>query len=105
MALGLLAPLLIVAGQAAHWFYKGSWPSERMSLLWDALRLPHPSAPWASAQAILDMFLATPLWLGVMCLLFAAGFTIWAAAGVLRSATRLSLLHHHGDDESPCKTR
>ena len=88
MALGLLAPLLILAGQTAHWFYKGSWPSERMSLLWDALRLPHPSAPWAGAQAILDIFLATPLWLGVMCLLFAAGYATRTAAGVLRSATQ-----------------
>jgi hypothetical protein len=89
MALGLLAPMLILAGQTVHWLHRGKWPSERVSLLWDALNFPYPAASWAGVQLILDVWLATPLWLGVMCFLFAVGYSIRAAANMLRrSATR-----------------
>ena len=89
MALGLLAPMLILAGQTVHWLYRDNWPSERVSLLWDALSLPYPAASWAGVQLILDVWLATPLWLGVMCFLFAVGYSIKTAANMLRrSVTR-----------------
>jgi hypothetical protein len=89
MALGLLAPMLILAGQTVHWLYRDNWPSERVSLLWDALSLPYPAASWAGVKLILDVWLATPLWLGVMCFLLAVGYGIRAAANMLRrSATR-----------------
>ena len=89
MALGLLAPMLILAGQTVRWLHTGTWPSEHVSLLWDALSLPYPAASWAGVQLMLDVWLATPLWFGVMCFLFVVGYGIRAAANMLRrSATR-----------------
>ena len=89
MVLGLLAPMLILAGQTVHWLHQDKWPSERVSLLWDGLNLPYPTASWAGVQLILDVWLATPLWLGAMCFFFAVGYSIRAAANMLRrSATQ-----------------
>ena len=77
MALGLLAPMLILAGQTVHWLHRGKWPSERVSLLWDTLNLPYPTASWAGVQLILDVWLATPLWFGVMCFFLAPRCFRW----------------------------
>ena len=89
MVLGLLVPMLILAGQTVHWLHRDKWPSERVSLLWDALSLPYPPASWAGVQLVLDVWLATPLWLGVMGFLLTVGYGIRAAANMLRrSATR-----------------
>jgi hypothetical protein len=87
IALGLLASLLIIAGQTARWFYKGVWPTERVSLVWDALSLPRLSARWMGVQTILELWLALPLWFGVMCFLVIAGYTLRMAANVLRRWT------------------
>lgn len=84
IALGLLAPLLIIAGQTARWFHKGVWPTEQMSLLWSALGLPRPSGPLVGLRTVLELLLAVPLWFGVMCLLVAAGYGFKMAASVLR---------------------
>ena len=87
VTLSLLAPLLISAGQTGRWFYRGVWPTERMSLVWDELGLPHPSDSWEGVQAILNLFLAVPLCLGVMCVLVVAGYTFRVAAAVLQRCT------------------
>ena len=84
IVLGLLAPPIIIAGQTARWFYKGVWPTERVSLVWDALGFSHMSAHWAGVQIILDLWLASPLWLGVMCFLVIAGYVLRMVASVLR---------------------
>lgn len=84
LALGLLAPLMIITGQTARWLYKGVWPNEHVSLVWDALGFPRLSSRWLGVQTILELWLALPLWLGVMCLLVIAGLTLWMAADVLR---------------------
>ena len=81
---GLLAPLIIITGQIASWFYKGVWPTERVSLVWDAVKLSRMSAHWTGVQIILELWLALPLWLGVMCFLIIAGYLLGAVASVLR---------------------
>ena len=84
IALGLLAPLLIIAGQSARWFHKGVWPTEQIWFLWDALDLPRPSGSLVGLQTVLELLLALPLWFGVMCLLVGAGYTLRMAGNMLR---------------------